>query len=68
MCATIGQVPFHGVRFEGRRFDCGDKVGFIEANLAFALARPEMKERLGRSIRTMAAEADVSAENEKVPE
>jgi UTP--glucose-1-phosphate uridylyltransferase len=34
--------PFYGLRFSGRRFDCGDKVGFLEANLAFALARPEL--------------------------
>lgn len=34
--------PFHGLRFDGQRFDCGDKVGFIEANLAFALARDDM--------------------------
>jgi UTP--glucose-1-phosphate uridylyltransferase len=38
----IGLMPFHGVRFEGRRFDCGDKVGFLEANIAFALERPDM--------------------------
>jgi UTP--glucose-1-phosphate uridylyltransferase len=38
----IGRSPFHGYRFEGRRFDCGDKVGFFEANLAFALAREDM--------------------------
>lgn len=38
----IGATPFHGYRFEGRRFDCGDKVGFFEANVAFALARPDM--------------------------
>ena len=31
--------PFMGLRFEGKRFDCGDKVGFLEANIAFALAR-----------------------------
>lgn len=37
-----GSKPFHGLRFEGRRFDCGDKVGFLQANIAFALARPEM--------------------------
>ena len=29
--------PFHGYRFEGRRYDCGDKAGFIEANIAYAL-------------------------------
>lgn len=35
--------PFFGLRFDGRRFDCGDKAGFFEANLAFALARPDMR-------------------------
>ncbi|MBF0327457.1 UTP--glucose-1-phosphate uridylyltransferase GalU [Magnetospirillum moscoviense] len=39
---TIGTVPFHGLRFEGKRFDCGDKVGWLEANVAFALAREDM--------------------------
>ena len=38
----IGRRPFHGFRFEGRRFDCGDKLGFFEANLAFALARKDL--------------------------
>jgi UTP--glucose-1-phosphate uridylyltransferase len=37
-----GGKPFHGLRFDGKRFDCGDKVGFLEANIAFALARPDM--------------------------
>jgi UTP--glucose-1-phosphate uridylyltransferase len=43
---TIAQVPFHGLRFEGRRYDCGTRVGFVEANLAFGLAHPEMGARL----------------------
>ena len=38
MAKMIGHAPFHGLRFEGRRFDCGDKVGFLEAQIAFALA------------------------------
>jgi UTP--glucose-1-phosphate uridylyltransferase len=38
----IGQVPFHGLRYEGRRFDCGDKIGYLEAQIAFALKRPEL--------------------------
>ena len=42
MAKLIGQVPFHGLRYEGRRFDCGDKVGFLEAQLAFALKRPDL--------------------------
>jgi UTP--glucose-1-phosphate uridylyltransferase len=39
---TIGMVPFHGLRFEGHRFDCGDKVGWLEANVAFALEREDI--------------------------
>jgi UTP--glucose-1-phosphate uridylyltransferase len=42
MATLIGRSPFHGLRFEGKRFDCGDKVGFFEANLAFALARKDL--------------------------
>jgi len=42
MAKMIGTVPFHGLRYEGRRFDCGDKVGFLEAQLAFALKRPDI--------------------------
>jgi UTP--glucose-1-phosphate uridylyltransferase len=40
--------PFFGLRFEGKRFDCGDKIGFFEANLAFALARPDMRDSIQR--------------------
>ncbi len=39
----VPKHSLHGYRFEGRRFDCGDKIGFLEANLAFALERPEME-------------------------
>ena len=42
MAGTIGDIPFHGLRFEGRRFDCGNKAGFIEANVAFALERDDL--------------------------
>ena len=42
MARMIDTDPFHGLRFEGRRFDCGDKVGFLEANVSFALDRADM--------------------------
>jgi len=42
MARTVGRTPFHGLRFEGRRFDCGDKLGWLEAGIACALARPEL--------------------------
>jgi UTP--glucose-1-phosphate uridylyltransferase len=41
-----GKTPFHGLRFEGARYDCGEKFGFIEANIAFALARPDMSQQV----------------------
>ena len=42
MAALIGRQPFHGVTFEGQRFDCGSKAGYIEANLALALEREDI--------------------------
>jgi UTP--glucose-1-phosphate uridylyltransferase len=42
MAKLIGTQPFHGLRYEGRRFDCGGKVGFLEAQIAFALKRPDL--------------------------
>ena len=40
---TIGVVPFRGFRFKGKRYDCGDKLGFLEANLAFGLDREDLR-------------------------
>ncbi|MFN3288326.1 MAG: UTP--glucose-1-phosphate uridylyltransferase GalU [Sphingomonadaceae bacterium] len=42
MATLIGRQPFHGLRFAGRRFDCGDKTGHLMANIAFALERPDI--------------------------
>jgi UTP--glucose-1-phosphate uridylyltransferase len=46
MAKMIGAAPFHGLRFEGERFDCGDKAGFFEANLAFSLARDDLRDQI----------------------
>ena len=51
MAKMIGTSPFHGLRFEGRRFDCGDKAGFFEANLAFALARDDLRDEVSPLIK-----------------
>ncbi|MEO5374571.1 MAG: UTP--glucose-1-phosphate uridylyltransferase GalU [Alphaproteobacteria bacterium] len=56
MAATIGRIPFHGLRFEGRRYDCGDKVGFLHANIAYALERPDMREQVRAALREIEAE------------
>jgi UTP--glucose-1-phosphate uridylyltransferase len=42
MAQMIGGQPFHAFKFGGRRFDCGDKAGYIQANIALALDRPEI--------------------------
>lgn len=42
MQKLIGGQPFFGFRFEGRRYDCGDKLGYLEAIVATALARPDL--------------------------
>jgi UTP--glucose-1-phosphate uridylyltransferase len=46
MAKLIGNQPFHAVTFAGRRFDCGSKVGFVEATLALALERPDMADEV----------------------
>jgi UTP--glucose-1-phosphate uridylyltransferase len=50
MAQLIGKQPFHGYTFDGQRFDCGDKAGFIQANFALALQRPD----LGPTVRAFA--------------
>ncbi len=50
MARMIGSQPFHAVTFAGRRFDCGSKVGFVEATLALALERADM----GAEVRAVA--------------
>ncbi|MEE4201540.1 UTP--glucose-1-phosphate uridylyltransferase GalU [Erythrobacter sp.] len=42
MAKMIGTQPFHAVTFEGNRYDCGSKLGFVEATLALALEREDM--------------------------
>jgi len=42
MQRLIGKHPFHGQRFEGQDYDCGDKQGFLRATVAYALDRPDL--------------------------
>jgi UTP--glucose-1-phosphate uridylyltransferase len=44
MAKVIGNKPFHGLRYEGTRFDCGSKAGYLEATVATALQRDDLKE------------------------
>lgn len=46
MAKTIGKIPFHGYRYEGKRFDCGHRRGFIEANIAFAMQVDDLRDQV----------------------
>jgi UTP--glucose-1-phosphate uridylyltransferase len=56
MAQMIGTQPFHAVTFDGRRFDCGSKTGYIEANLAVALSRPDMADDVRRIVAALLQE------------
>jgi UTP--glucose-1-phosphate uridylyltransferase len=42
MIQLAGTQPFYGLKFEGRSFDCGSKIGFLAANVSYALERPDI--------------------------
>ena len=50
------QQAFYGYNFGGRTFDCGSPEGFIEANVAFALWRPDMHAKIAGMIEKLVAE------------
>jgi UTP--glucose-1-phosphate uridylyltransferase len=41
MARMIGRTPLHALRYSGRRYDCGSRIGFLEANVAVALHRAD---------------------------
>ena len=43
----------YGYRFQGQRFDCGSKAGFLQATVAFGLARPELRDDLSAYLRNI---------------
>jgi UTP--glucose-1-phosphate uridylyltransferase len=55
MARMIGKQPFHALRYTGRRYDCGSRIGFLEANVAVALHRAdtaaETRALLGRLLK-----------------
>ncbi len=57
MAKMIGHAPFHGLRCGGRRFDCGSRVGFVEAQVAFGLKDKDMRERLVNYLHRAEAES-----------
>ena len=57
MLKLASQQPFYGYHFRGRTFDCGSPEGFVEANVAFALWRADMRDKLAGVIENLLDEA-----------
>jgi len=53
MIRLAERQPFYGLKFDGRSFDCGSKIGFLAANVAYALARDDLGPALRTEIKTL---------------
>jgi UTP--glucose-1-phosphate uridylyltransferase len=53
MLALLKRQPFYAYKYEGRTFDCGSKLGFLAANIAYALARPDLRDVLTAEIKKL---------------
>jgi UTP--glucose-1-phosphate uridylyltransferase len=42
MIRLMQEQPFHGLEFSGTSYDCGDKIGFLAANVAYGLEREDL--------------------------
>ncbi len=56
MLELVGQSPFHGLKLSGRRFDCGNKIGFLEAGIAYGLDRADLGSELRARIGALLSE------------
>lgn len=50
---VVQERGVYGYRFQGQRFDCGSKAGFLQATVAFGLARPELRDDLSAYLRNI---------------
>jgi UTP--glucose-1-phosphate uridylyltransferase len=53
MARLMRDQPFFAYEYEGRTYDCGDKVGLLEANVALALKRPDLGEQVRTALRRL---------------
>jgi UTP--glucose-1-phosphate uridylyltransferase len=53
MLALLKRQPFYALRYAGRAFDCGSKLGFLTANVAYALARPDLRDTVKAEIKKL---------------
>ncbi|MEW6449223.1 MAG: UTP--glucose-1-phosphate uridylyltransferase GalU [Pseudomonadota bacterium] len=53
MITLAKQQPFYGVKFDGTSYDCGSKIGFLTANVAYGLARDDLADAFRDEIKTL---------------
>jgi UTP--glucose-1-phosphate uridylyltransferase len=53
MATLMTRQDFHALEYEGTTYDCGDKIGLLRANLAFALRRPELADAARKAVREL---------------
>ncbi len=53
MARLIGKQPFNGLRFKGDHFDCGGRLGFMAANLAYTMSDPEIGAQVSELVQTL---------------
>ena len=53
MIALLKHQPFYALKYEGKTFDCGSKIGFLTANVAYALARPDLADAFKAEIKKL---------------
>jgi len=60
MQRLMDMQSFTGVKYEGRVFDCGSKIGFLTANVVFALERPDISEAFMAELKTLTGDIPIS--------
>jgi UTP--glucose-1-phosphate uridylyltransferase len=53
MVSLMKSQDFHALEYEGVTYDCGDKIGLLRANVAFALARPDLADEARAAIKAL---------------
>ncbi|WP_196260589.1 UTP--glucose-1-phosphate uridylyltransferase GalU [Pelagibacterium limicola] len=62
MHQLMDRQPFSGVKYRGRSFDCGSKIGFLTANVVFALDRPDIASSFMAELKTLTGDLPISIE------
>ena len=59
----MDRQPFIGVKYDGQVFDCGSKIGFLTANVAFALDRPDIADTFLSELKKLTEDTPISIED-----